>query len=48
MATSSELKEIQDLIWGYRDTADRDQKKKLRRLLEYETSFLKQVRRKRK
>jgi hypothetical protein len=35
MATSSELKEIEDLIFQYDDTADKEQKRKLIKTLQY-------------
>lgn len=35
MASSSELKEIEDLIFQYNDTADKEQRKKLIQTLQY-------------
>jgi hypothetical protein len=41
MATPTELEEIQDLIWRYRDTSDKEERKKLIKVLTYELKLLK-------
>lgn len=41
MATSSELKEIRDLIFQYKNTANKEEKSKLKKILKHELNLLK-------